>query len=210
MADSRDILKRWRCRQWRADLVDVAAGKLDARRQQALDRHLAACAECAAALAALREVPEHLRAEEVPSRDDAFWLRQRRSIMRTIRQQPAPARRRLLGTDFGWRAALLAAAGVVIAVAGYRALQQPARPRVQVAANIDDLDAQTVVALADEAQAFLPSADLTPGGSWWGDEMLDAAAGAEPGQKKEEPGPLEDFSDEELEALNGLVGAMPG
>ena len=89
MAGRRDIVKRWYCRRLRARLVDYADGALAARERGRIERHLATCAQCAAALAALRELPAVLRAAPAP-RDEAFWRRQRQDIMRAIRQ-PVPS-----------------------------------------------------------------------------------------------------------------------
>lgn len=80
----------WRCRAYRAWLVDAAAGDLAGHRQDRLNAHLAVCAGCAADLAALRDVPALLSTSAVPDPGEDVWRRQRLVIGRAIRQATPP------------------------------------------------------------------------------------------------------------------------
>jgi hypothetical protein len=182
------MLTRWACRRLRAQLVDAAAGRLDGAGRARVASHVARCGACAAALAALRDVPQALRA--APPLDDEFWRAQRAAVMRAVRDLPLPgaADRARTASVAGWRAwapVLVAAAAVVAAVA----MRVPA-PSLRSPASadaIDTLDDPTLLSLSDLAGVSAPGIDH--------------------GQVVRDVAPLPELSNEELDALAQLVGA---
>jgi len=112
-------MRHWRCRLVAGRLVDYAGGTLPARHHRRLERHLAGCAACRAALAALRDVPAALHTDAVPDPGEAFWTAQRAAVRRALATLPEPQRQPWLALPWrpGWPAALAAAtAAVVLAV----------------------------------------------------------------------------------------------
>jgi anti-sigma factor RsiW len=210
MAGPRDILNRWRCRRQAAALVDYADGELSERARPRLERHLARCPRCRDELAALHEVPALLQTAEI-RRDESFWLRQRQDILRAVRTQtePAPARERV--PRFAWQGAVAAVAVAVIVIAGIRTLHRPQPTllsRAQLPANIDALDPETTAALSDVAATLVPLPE-TPPATTENDDLLLAAAAREewgPAHPLEIIPEITDLSDQDLEALNDMVG----
>jgi hypothetical protein len=187
---------RWTCRRLRARLVDFDAGTLDVVQRAGIESHLAACDRCSASLAALRDVPPMLRADDVAALDETFWRSQRHAVMEAIRDLPAPVPaapapvRRPLVAHPGWMtwAPALVAATAVLALVTLRpgTFWRPV-PTVPTA-EMDGLDDPTLLSLSDLAGVSSPrdenSAEL----------VNDDAA-------------LPELSDDELDALAQLVGA---
>src|SRR4029077_9412030 len=196
MAGAGRMWWRWTCRRLRARLVDFDAGTLDVVQRAGIESHLAACDRCSASLAALRDVPPMLRADDVAALDESFWRSQRQAVMEAIRDLPAPVAaapapvRRPLVAHPGWMtwAPALVAATAVLALVTLRpgTLWRPV-PTVPTA-EMDGLDDPTLLSLSDLAGVSSPrdenSAEL----------VNDDAA-------------LPELSDDELDALAQLVGA---
>src|SRR5262249_57976640 len=99
-----------------------ADGSLSASDRGTIEAHVAGCPDCREALEALREVPAIVRHNPgEPEPDDAFFLQQRREIMRSVRMvDEAVARERQRGR---WRTGITAmAAGVVAAIGVWTAV----------------------------------------------------------------------------------------
>lgn len=184
------MLKEWRCRRLRADLVDLADGTLSGAKRLAVEEHVAGCAACVQTLAALRRAPKRLRAAAPVERDEAEWQRQRAAISRAVRELAVPgaagppARRtgRIIPTRSGRRRVAAAIAASLVALAGYRLLVE--REPVEVAQRVEDLEPETLVALIDmTADPLAP--ESVP---------VDVAA----------------FSDEEVQAIDELLGEELG
>jgi hypothetical protein len=171
------------CWRLRASLVDLAEGTLPAAGRAGVERHVAVCASCAATVAALRELPERLRGVELPG--DAFWQRQRADILRAVRGLPVPASPPRAWP--AWPMGLAVAASVLLAVLAQRLAGLPrggsdaGAPRAVAA-----LDAEAALALLDAGEAM-----------WGSDDLAGDALGL-------------DWSDDDLEGLDELVGATTG
>jgi hypothetical protein len=186
----------WTCRRLRSRLVDLASGDLPAAERPGVELHVAGCAACRDALAALRQVPALLESSESPGLGEEFWLEQRRSIMQTVRDLPTPARVR-----HWWRpepsgrprrpwvawAPVLAAATAVLAVVALHP-GQPWQPS-DVGTGVDRLDDPALLSLSDLA----------------GDDVADPGLGVEVVSSEQ---PMPELSDEELAALSQLVGGQ--
>jgi len=145
----------WRCRAYRAWLVDAAAGDLASHRQDRLNAHLAVCAVCAADLAALRDVPALLSTSAVPDPGEDVWRRQRQAIGRAIRQATPPqpawiAWQLWVDRWSAWRMPVAAVVSVALALvvlrlAPPRARRAPRPPTPQVAT----LDTEALSELSD-------------------------------------------------------------
>ena len=145
----------WRCRTYRAWLVDAAAGDLASHRQDRLDAHLAVCAGCTADLAALRDVPALLSTSVVPDPGEDSWRRQRQAIGRAIRQATPPQPTWIVWQPSAapwsaWRMPVAAVVSVALALVVLRLAPShgrhaPRPPTPQVTA----LDAEALGALSD-------------------------------------------------------------
>jgi len=196
------MIRAWRCRRMAAALVDYGDHALLPRERARVERHLAGCPRCAAAVTALADVPARLRGAPA-ARDDVFWAAQRRHIMDAIRTDvaaPEPVRPR----GFDWRLALPVAAAAAIAVAGYLSLRAPLVPS-EVA--LDTLPPEDLAALVEVAEGFAPSPDV----------LLDAhsASGAIGGAldagwiRTDDPAAAPAWSgldDADLDTLTGIIG----
>jgi len=139
------------CRLRRARLVDLADGRLTPVERMRLERHVAGCEGCAAALDALRGMPGRLRAALPDAHDDAFWRGQREAVMRSVRAAaadpvPAPAPR------FAWGslAAGLAVVAIALVLVRGRARDDAApAPDAGVPTQVDALDDDDLATLAD-------------------------------------------------------------
>jgi hypothetical protein len=161
----------WRCRAYRAWLVDAAAGALASHRQDRLNAHLAVCAGCTADLAALRDVPALLRTSAVPDPGEDVWRRQRQAIGRAIRHatppQPAWIAWQLWADRWSaWRRPVAAVVSVALALAVLRVapprLRHAPRPPAPQVTTLDPeaLDELSdVVAPHDEMLSFSPHDD---------------------------------------------------
>ena len=125
----------WACRRLRPLLVETATGDASLRPARALEEHLEGCAACREEMSEIRTLAENLRG--VPAREipDDFWRLQRQSIMRRVREAPAP-RRAAFSPGHAWRYAGLVAAGVVLALALIR--QPSPGPSLQAASELED------------------------------------------------------------------------
>jgi hypothetical protein len=186
----------WTCRRLRSRLVDLASGELPAADRTRIELHVAGCAACRDALAALHRVPALLESSESPGLGEEFWLEQRRSIMQTVRDLPTPARVR-----HWWRpepsgrprrpwvawAPVLAAATAVLAVVALH----PGQPwqSSDVGTAVDHLDDPALLSLSDLA----------------GDDVADPGLGVDVVSKEQ---PMPELSDDELAALSQLVGGQ--
>jgi Putative zinc-finger len=186
----------WTCRRLASRLVDLASGDLPAAERTRVELHVAGCAACRDALAALHQVPALLESTESPGLDEEFWADQRRSIMQTVRDLPTPARVR-----HWWRpepsgrprrpwiawAPVLAAATAVLAVVALH----PGQPwqRSDLGTEVDRLDDPALLSLSDLA----------------GDDVPDTGLGVEVVSSEQ---PMPELSDDELAALSQLVGGQ--
>jgi hypothetical protein len=184
----------WTCRRLRGRLVDLDSGALPPAERTRVELHVAACAGCRDALAALREVPALLGAGEPPGLDEEFWRDQRRAIMQTVRALPAPARVRrwwhaldsVSRRPWATWAPALAAATAVLAVVALRP-GMPWRSPVIGTTEVDRLDDPALLSLSDLA----------------GDSVADPGLGVEVVSNEQ---PMPELSDDELDALSQLVG----
>jgi anti-sigma factor RsiW len=166
------MIRHWRCRQLAAALVDYADGVLASAERERVERHLAQCADCSAAVAALREAPALLRRDSEAA-NDAFWDAQRERIMQQIDAPPPRTREPQRGFD--WRLALPVAAAAVIALAGYLSLRPPSAPG---AAVLDTLSPDDLVALVEVAGSIVPAQDMLPDSALSAQAALDGALDA--------------------------------
>lgn len=202
MAERRGLLKRWRCARLRSSLVDGAEGALDERARARIERHVADCDECRAALEALRDVPQALRRAAVPQPDEDFFRRQRQAILRRARQAPSPQAAPPFRPRFGWAAGLATAAVVVLVL-----LRQGAGPPVPLPQGtpVEGLSADDVADLADLTLAadadLVDPADLADETPAVGEASLDDAEEWALG-----PPEMRDLNDQELERLEDLIG----
>jgi anti-sigma factor RsiW len=199
MADLVAMMRAWRCRHLAAALVDYSEGVLGPADRERVERHIARCAGCAEAVAALRDLPVLLSRDAV-RRDEAFWATQRQQVMERIDAPPHDARRPLPGFD--WRLALPVAAAAVIALAGYLSLRAPAKPSEVL---LNTLAAEDVAVLVEVADDIVPAQEL----------LLDSEVGSRaalPGAldagwiRDDEAPTWADLDDEDLEALQGMTG----
>ena len=186
----------WTCRRLRSSLVDLASGELPGAEQTRVELHVAGCAACRDALAALHQVPALLESSESQGLGEEFWLEQRRSIMQTVRDLPTPARVRHWWRPepsgrprrpwYAWAPVLAAATAVLAVVALHPG--QPWRPS-DVGTGVDRLDDPALVSLSDLA----------------GDGVADPGLGVEVVSSEQ---PMPELSDDELAALSQLVGGQ--
>lgn len=196
------MIRAWRCRRWDAALVDYAEGDLEAHERLRVERHLATCARCTAAVEALSGVSTLLRDATV-SRDESFWVAQRQATMRSISaataEQEELAERSGLGFDF--RLALPVALAAVIALAGYLSLRPPAKPG-EIAMDTLGLEDLTLLSEVTEETVGPPDTPLEL------DVDVDgAAAGAfEAGWVRSDAVPgWGELDEDDLETLNGII-----
>lgn len=208
-------MTRWRCRSFQALLVDAAVGALDAPSQERLDGHLAQCAECTRELAALRELPDLLRAAAVPDPGEEFWAGQRQAIGRAIRNLPVPRPRWQLAwlrdalRPQLWRYPAALAASVLIALFVYRVAERvPTPPSSPPELQVATLDTGSLVALHDLMRALAPAEDYVP--AYRSDEEIELASlemsdlvGVSPSVQAPHAGEL---SDSDLEGIGNFLG----
>ncbi len=195
------MIRQWRCRRLAAALVDYAAGELAPPMRRRIEAHLGTCAACAAASAALDEVPPAIHAT-APIRDDAFWLAQRDCVMEAIGERPARAVR-TPSTGFDWRLALPIAAALAIGFAGYLSLRPPEAPG-EIA--LDALPGDDLSALIEVAGGILPTQELPPAVS-----RVDEIGGAVDAgwiDVGDLPPPVfwDELDDGEIDTLHGMLG----
>ena len=206
-------MSRWRCRRYRARLVDAAEGQR--LREPRMAQHLVQCADCRRELEALRQVPATLRTSAVPDPGEEFWLRQRQAIGRSIRNLPTPRAQWnlewLSEALRAWRYPVAVAASALVAVLVLRSVHapQPMQPDV-LQAQIAALDPDSVEALHDLTKTL-----VSP------EESLTQLAGADPTQLAELPldelvgvtvppdvPTAGDLSDSELDRVDTLLGGL--
>ena len=186
----------WTCRRLRPRLVDAAEGTLAIDERTRVASHLARCGRCAAAVAALRDVPPLLRAEH-GTLGEEFWREQRAAIMRKVSALPEPAAASphrqpwppIAGRRprwVAWAPAAVAAMAMVLVLALRVTPPWQAGPAIP-ATDVEALDDPTLFSLSDLAGFSSPDAERTA-------EMLVDA------------GPLPELTNEELDALAQLVG----
>lgn len=112
----------WTCHRLRPELVDFAEGRLGDPRRALVERHLASCAECVAAIIELREVPGALRRLASADPPEQFWTRQRTAILAAIGEARPAATPRHTGRarSSTWKVSLALAASVAALVVGTR------------------------------------------------------------------------------------------
>ena len=209
-------MSRWRCRRYRTLLVDYVDGQLPPLPRRRLEQHMAACAACTQALAALQQLPALLRTCAVPDPGEEFWRQQRHAIARAIRNAPAPqAAWRPAWWREGWRPGLWrypvgAAAALLLGLLVYHSArrEQPALPGAAAEAELAALDAESLVTLHDIMQALVPAYEAPRAVSPEDETVLAAlplgdyvSGGTDP-----EVPQANDLSDNELEGLDTLVG----
>jgi hypothetical protein len=149
--------------RWRRETSLLAADALSGEGRAAAERHAASCAECAADLAALREVLAVAARDEACAAEpavDVRWLEARVRARLDVAPSRTPARR---GAE--WLAAL-AAAGVVVAVmwnaATIRRVERPqavaTMPAPQIAVSEDALDRIERTMARERAARYLDEA----------------------------------------------------
>lgn len=157
-------MTRWQCRRYQSWLVDHADGVLDASQRQRIERHLAGCPPCSADLEALRNLPQAMSASTVPDPGDTFWLQQRETIGRSIRNLPAP--RSSWSLDWlrdalqisPWRYPIAAAVALLLALSVYRLAEHPRESdSAAVSAQLAALDTDSLLAVGDLAEAVTPA-----------------------------------------------------
>lgn len=208
-------MMRWRCHRYRSWLVDHADGVLDASQRQRLEQHLHSCQACRADLDALQNLPEALSASAVPDPGDAFWLQQRQTISRAIRNLPPPRSTWSLewlrqALQFSpWRYPIAATVALVLALSVYRiAERQPGPDNGSIAAQLGALDTEVLVTLGDLAEAVTPGEDALSYNPQE-DEVAFAAlaVGDLVGTHTLSHVPEDtDLSDTELEGVDDLIG----
>jgi anti-sigma factor RsiW len=194
------MIRAWRCRRLEAALVDYSEGMLAGAERERVERHAAGCARCAAALAALVDVPA-LFEPAAALRSDAFWVGQRQRVMRAIREPVAPAEE-LQPRGFDWRLAMPVAVALVVALAGYLSLRPPSVPGEAV---LDALSPEDLAALTEVSGGIVAAPDLVPEVAADPSEALEGAV--EAGWIRIEPPPAwADLDDEDLDELRGITG----
>jgi len=136
---------RWLHGRWRRDVSLLAAGALPAAERAAAERHAAACAACAADLAALRSTLAVAAVDEACAAEPPIaveWLRARVQA-RLDAAAAAPPRR---ARRAAWVAGLAAAAAVVAATI----VSRPAPPPAAGPAVADGV-VEPEIAVSDEA-----------------------------------------------------------
>lgn len=84
----------WQCLRLRAALVDFAEGTLGEPARRRVERHLASCPRCSAAVLELREARGRLEHMAPPDPPREFWARQRDAVLRAIEEPAVAARSR--------------------------------------------------------------------------------------------------------------------
>ncbi|MET0153268.1 MAG: zf-HC2 domain-containing protein [Candidatus Binatia bacterium] len=140
-----------RCFLLRPRLVSFADGTLPEPVQSGVEQHLANCPRCTEDVVALREVPAVLRRDVTPVRDEAFWVRQRESIVRAVEASASPR-----ATDrpayVWWLAPALAAMALLLVVRAWNPtdLAAPAPTTAPALATTSAVGGETIAALVDE------------------------------------------------------------
>ena len=130
--------------RWRRETSLLAAGALAGDARAAAERHAASCAECAADLAALREVLAAAAADEACAAEPpvpAEWLRAR--VLARLAEAPAPSGSRRAGE---WLWATAAAAGVVGVLWNSATIRKVDRPHA-----VETVPAPAGIAVSDDA-----------------------------------------------------------
>ena len=198
MADVTAMIRHWRCRHLAAALVDYAEGGLASPERERVERHLAHCVDCTAAVAALREAPALLRRGGAAV-NEGFWDAQRERIMQQLDTPPPRARAPQHGFD--WRLALPVAAAAVIALAGYLSLRPPSVPGAVV---LETLSPDDLVALVEVAGSIVPAQDMLPDSALSAQAALDAALDAG-WIRTDDAGWDDDTDPQDLRSTPGLV-----
>lgn len=205
-------MTRFRCRAYRALLVDYAAGGLDAAQQRTVERHLHACRRCTAEVAALREVAAALRTDTVPDPGEAFWVGQRQAIARAIRTAPDPRASSLDWVRQRWHAArwrypLALAASAAMALLVYRLSVRLEVPTAEPDAQVASLDNELVLALHDVMQAVGPPDEYLPPTADTESDLTALAMGDLIGVRPAPEVPsLNDLDEADLDGVGGLIG----
>lgn len=189
------------CESFQELLVDYAAGTVAAADAARVEGHCASCAECAKALAALREVPLRLRGAGEPPAPD--WALQRARILAAVDDIAAASAAASRGVDA--RLLLPVAAALVIAVAGVLSLRsseganaRPARVALQLVMEDPVVVAELSEVLGEPVLMSAPLWDEQgeiPSGNSWVD-----------GGSAGEPPSLDELGEQELLEIERMLG----
>jgi len=207
MADALKSLLAWRCRRWRARLVELAGGELPASGREALEAHLRGCSRCARELESLRVVPDTFAGEAPDDPGPEYWLVQRQAIMRAIREAE-----RMQEPDvetaprWDWRLAVAPVTALLVAVLGWVALRQQFSAVVQQA-QAPVAEEQMDVALLDAAPLFgLGAEEVAESTMTESDLLAEAGAALGLGNELEVSLEFEDLTPAEQELVIEWVG----
>jgi hypothetical protein len=196
------VVTTWQCHRLAAALVDYVEGTLDDWRRARVEQHLATCADCTAAVSALREVPPALRAWPEPAQDAAALLAQRISIRAAIAAAPPPHPGRLRGwleTGWTWPAWRLPAAAVASGLLSIVLVYSFVVPRVRHVGAIGALDDATLVEVQDVTHA------LSPHGDWFPSLVGALPSVADGATADGSKATIDDLADEDLQGVSDLL-----
>ncbi len=208
-------MTRWRCRAYRAALVDRAEGTLSGRRQRRVQRHLPTCGACRDELTALREIPPLLRTLEVPEPGEEFWRHQRQALGDAIRRTDAPrplpqAHWPQIGWPLpAWRYPVAVAAGLLAALGLYRfAVDRTPQAPSAIEHQLAELDTDSLALLHDVMRALEPADEPAVATEPDDSTLLAAAPLSDFAAVPDLPPVLHtgDLSDNELDGLDTLIG----
>ncbi len=199
------------CPEMEELLVDYVDGSIGRSAASRVEEHCSSCASCSEAVAALRDIPEMLRAEAEQAgaaaglENPEFWTDQRREVLARIGEIEQAEAARTQGFDA--RLLLPLAAAVAIAIAGVISLQslgggptgtRPARAALGLAME----DPFVVAELSDALGEPLMFSDAV-----WGDEALVDNGEQWSGRDLMDTEPaLEDLDEAGLEEVEVLLG----
>lgn len=199
-------MNRWQCHRLTAALVDYVDGSLQAARRQAVETHLAQCADCAAAVAALQEVPATLQAlpERLP--DEATLAAQRaaiRAAIATVEPPRAGWRRRWLALDWSWPELRLPAAAVASGLLAVSLLFMFALPRGPQRVPVAALDDATLVDVQELTHALSTHDEGFPSVSHEVSMLMPLAISDDDGDGLDET--IDGLPDDDLERVHDLL-----
>lgn len=188
-------MTRWQCRRLAAALVDYAEGTVDDSRRSRVERHLATCVDCAAAVSALREVPQALRALPEPAQDAEVLLAQRARIRAAIEAAPPPHATRLrrwLGDGWTWPAWRLPATALASGLLSVAVLYGVIVLRGRSVGTAGSLDDATLIEVLDVTHTLSPRGVVLP----------DVTDGTNTDESK---AAVDDLANEDLQGVSDLL-----